>query len=295
MGPFRRSPQEREYIKQVNRDPVVRRACSRFFTVLLLTFGVLFLMIALLSPQLTGWLWGSAAGEVSPAHDLLTGYLRWYWLLLILCGAACGGSAVLLALCLPRAIHNWVVHCGVWKEEVIPRLEEIDSWDMVSGEEKACHRGRTMSGGSQYGSAALWYFASAALCFLILLGSGGMLQDEHIPSLPFQAKEDLTQIETSFLVQAEVWISPKARPSRLPGPYGEGQPAPVTCYGAVGRDTGGEWVRVYVPNALDFSPDQERLYDETRTAVWNWEHARRYRVRYTSNFHLAVEITPVED
>jgi len=122
----------------------------------------------------------------------------------------------------------------------------------------------------------------------------GMVFKEDLPSKFLQAGADLSQIEADFLVDVEVWISPKARPARLPGPYSEPLTEPVTRYGIISGGTGCKWVQIYVPNAMGFSLDQDRLYDENQSIQWNWDHARRYRVRYTSNFHLAAEIAPVE-
>ena len=48
-----------------------------------------------------------------------------------------------------------------------------------------------------------------------------------------------------------------------------------------------------MPNAMGFSLDMERPYRESQSFSWNLEHAQRYRVGYTTNFHLVVEITPI--
>ena len=175
----------------------------------------------------------------------------------------------------------------------MPRLEEIDSWDRANLKEVEYSRGQVMAYGSRYHSAALSYFVCAALCFLIVLGSGGMLMCERVSILPFQARADLAQIEAGALETAQVWISPQSRPGGLPGPYGSGQPRLITRRGIVGEDTGYDWVVVRIPNALNFSLDPDRLFDETRPAAWNREHARQYRVSYTTNFHLVTEITPI--
>ncbi len=50
MGYFRRSREERERVRQVNRDPTVRRANRHMFTMLLAIFVFLFLMLGPLSP-----------------------------------------------------------------------------------------------------------------------------------------------------------------------------------------------------------------------------------------------------
>ena len=123
----------------------------------------------------------------------------------------------------------------------------------------------------------------------------GIVIQEDLPSKFLQAREDLAQIESNFLVEAEVWISPKARPANLPGPYSGSLTAqPITRYGIIGDDTGGQWLQVYVPNAMGFSLDQDRLYNENLSIQWNQENARRYRVRYTSNFRLVVSAEPAE-
>lgn len=138
--------------------------------------------------------------------------------------------------------------------------------------------------------------AAALVCLIFpCIFTFGIVVQEELPAKFLQAGADLSQIETSFLVQAEVWISPKARPARLPGPYSGSLTAqPTTRYGIIGDDTDGKWVQVYVPNAMGFSLDQDRLYDENQSIQWNSEHARRYRVSYTSNFHLVTEIKPID-
>lgn len=290
MGCFHLSKEEREYIRQVNHTPGIQKAGRHMLTTFLFVFGALFLMIALLSPQFTGWLWQSASGETSPACGLLTGYLHWYCLLLICSAGSFGASAVLLAVYLTRAIQNLVRGRRVWRDEVMPRLAEIDSWDRANLKEVEYSRGQVMVYGSRYHSAALSNFVCAALCFLIVLGSGGMLMCERVSILPFQARADLAQIEAGALETAEVWVSPQSRPGGLPGPYGSGQPRLVTRRLILGEDTGYEWVVVRVPNALNFSPDRPLV--EGQTILWNLEHAQRYQVSYTTNFHLVVDITP---
>ena len=147
----------------------------------------------------------------------------------------------------------------------------------------------------------LWYVVLAVVLlagFPIIFLAGrfacrkltGVAGAHHI----FPAGEDLDEIASSFLVQAEVWISPKTYPARLPGPYAEPQTEVSTRYGILGDDTNHQWVSVYVPLAMEFSPAQDRFFDETQTVAWNWEHAGRYQVSYTSHFHYVVAITPVE-
>ena len=105
----------------------------------------------------------------------------------------------------------------------------------------------------------------------------------------------LFRSETGELEELEVWFHPNSRPACLPGPYSpvKDQPRPVTRFPAIGEDTGWEWLILFVPDGMRFTPDPERPFDETRTVDWNLAHAQRYQVRYTTNLHLAVEITPV--
>lgn len=123
---------------------------------------------------------------------------------------------------------------------------------------------------------------------------GALIHLEELPQHIVWAGEDLESIEKDQLETAICFISPKAHPHRLPGPYTENLPEPFTCYGVIGEDTGGQWVRLLVPNGMEFQLDPERLYDEDRNIGWNEEHAQRYLVRYTNNFQIVTEIEPWE-
>ena len=117
---------------------------------------------------------------------------------------------------------------------------------------------------------------------------------ENIPRLISQVREDIEQIENDQLREVTVWLSPKSHAARFPGPYSEGQPELLTRYGGISTDTEGQWVDFYVPDYLDFSLDQDALYNENESIDWNEEHARQYRLRVTDNFSLVVSAEPVE-
>lgn len=131
------------------------------------------------------------------------------------------------------------------------------------------------------------------LAFPVFLG-WFMIGQEGVPTLLNQAQADIAQIQNGQLQEATVWVSPKLRPARLPGPFSQGQPEPVTRYGGIGEDTGGEWMSFYVPNLLDFTLDQDALYHENQSIAWNQENARQYRIRYTDNFYLVVDVEPLD-
>lgn len=135
-----------------------------------------------------------------------------------------------------------------------------------------------------------------AVCFGITVFVGGaMVATEDVPGLYARAGEDLTRIEEGKLPEVTVWLSPKTRRARLPGPYSGGQPEPVTQYGGISRDTGGKWVHFYVPDYMNFSLDQEALYRESRSIQWNEVHARKYRIRYTEHLRLVVSAEPLDN
>lgn len=127
--------------------------------------------------------------------------------------------------------------------------------------------------------------------FPLFLG-GAMLAMEDVPGLWVEAGEDLAQIESGQLEEVNVWLSPKTRTARLPGPYGEGQPEPVTRYGGISEETDGMWVYFYLPECLGFSLDQDALYNENESIPWNEANAQRYQLRYTEHFRLVVSAEP---
>lgn len=124
--------------------------------------------------------------------------------------------------------------------------------------------------------------------------SGAMIAIENIPGQLSQANADLAQIENGQLQEVTVWLSPKIHKSHLPGPYTKGQPEPVMDYGGISDDTNGRWVHFYVPDCLNFSLDQNALYDENESIAWNEENARQYTIRYTENFHLVASVEPAD-
>ncbi len=127
---------------------------------------------------------------------------------------------------------------------------------------------------------------------LYVLVAGAMLFVEDVPGLLDEAREDIAQIQQYELASAQVFLSPKVRDAHLPGLAGDdGFPA-LDRYGGIGEDTDRAWVHFYVPDCLGFSLDEGALYDENRSIQWNEANARQYRLLYTTNFHLVVEVLP---
>ena len=120
-----------------------------------------------------------------------------------------------------------------------------------------------------------------------------MLADTEVPALYSQTVEDIRQTEAGELSSFTVWLSPKVREVRLPGPWSESYPTPLDRYGGISEETGGVWVYLYVPQTLGFALDPGALYDENQTVCWNREYARQYRVSYTANLHIVISVEPL--
>lgn len=247
------------------------------------------------------WLCSSALGEVSPAHDLLTGYLRGYWGVVLVFGVGAVIQVRLIVMTVVRFFRR-----RPEEKALEERLEnELTSLTHLSGPwpdrrreelKKQLELFRPVATGRLMG-----LFILIALAGMVLLLYGMILfftdapppapiaPQVHIPAL----QAELAQVEASHLETVEVWVHPKASAAHLPGMWGEDYRSLVRSYHVVGSDTGGEWVEIFVPDALDFSLNMERPYRESQTTLWNRAHAQRYRVSYTSNFHLVTEIAPV--
>ena len=268
------------------------------FALLLLFLGG---VLVLLTPANALRIWTSSDSGV-PARDLLTGYLRWYQALFGLSAAALVVNVLLGLFQLWKGICSLRTYRRIGKpvrENVVTRLK---LWEYAgrlgavppefTPEEAEASR-NAVAQAEPYATAGAFLLLGVLLCALTAGFFLAMGTAEHLAELPGQAKADLAQLEAGTLEEAVVWISPKCRPARLPGPYSKDQPQLTMRYGVIGPDTGGQWVRVYVPNALGFSLAGERLYDENQNVAWNLEHAQRYLVRYTTQLHVVERVTPL--
>ena len=120
-------------------------------------------------------------------------------------------------------------------------------------------------------------------------GSSSLAPQVSIPRL----QRELEQVDSGQLESAEVWIQPKVYAGSIPDMWGSGYKNLTVRCRVLNTAPGSKWIDILVPVAMEFSPSTERPFRESQSIPWNLEHAQRYQVRDTSNFHLAVEITPI--
>lgn len=246
---------------------------------------VFFLVPLAICPPLVDWLRTSALGEVSPAHDLLTGYLRSYWGVVLICGV---GAALQV-----RVIVRTVILFFQNRPEE-KRLEErledkVISLTCLSGPGPDRRRKELKKQLDQVSAAAagrfIGLFMVIALAMMVLVWYGTVLftggaasspiaPQVHIPAL----QAELERLEAGQLERAEVWIHPRVDAGRLPGMWGSGYGRlTVRCH-IIGTAPGDQWIDILVPTAMDFTPSAERPFRESQSVPWNLEHAQRYRV-----------------
>ena len=238
-------------------------------------------MYLIFSPAFTGWVL-SSTGTGDP-RGLLRGHLR-------CCQIIAAGMGIILAVHGGFALLQLA---WVGKHILAVRRERRET---QRADVKSQERMQQLGMEAVHAMAAVILLLGAAMSVCFTACFGYISASEGIWSCPGQVQSDLRQIEEGRLEEFEVWIAPESRPADLPGPYDsiKRPDRPATLYLAAGEATDYQWFRLYVPNTLGFSPDPERPMDKTRTVDWNREHARRYRVGYTSNLHLAISVEPVE-
>lgn len=254
----------------------------------------------------------------SPARVLLEGMAFWYRSLLLLLAAA-------LVILVPAAVHflriflrhrRWRrVHRAEYRAarsflrlvEIDPILVVEDPWNYNSKNgpdptpgwwdevrEKKVRADGLVEEYYLHSGAAFSGFLGLVPILAMYLLLCVMVFSEEVPALYTKARADMAQIQAGQCETVTVWLSPKAREWHIDGPYSSRQPTLLTRYGAISEDTGGKWLALYVPYGLDFGLDPDKLYDETRSILWNAENAQMYEVNYTSGFFLIDSITPVE-
>ena len=249
-------------------------------------------------PELLGH--GHRQGDEELRREL-TGYLRAYWGVVLVFGIGAALQVRLIVITVVRFFRN-----RPEEKQLGERLEdEFISLTYLSGPAPDRRRQEVKKQLDQYSAVAtgrfMGLFILITLAVMVLAWYGTVLFEDtpssapvapqvHIPEL----RAELEQVESGQLETAEVWVHPRVDAGRLPGAWGSSYRSLVRSYHVVGFDTGGQWVEVFVPDAMGFSLDMKRPYRESQTILWNLGHARRYRISYTSNFHLVTEITPVD-
>lgn len=285
--------------------PAVRGRARPIFAVGIGLITPILMLLGVISPSFTAWLWTlparQAEGGESPARLLLEGYCLWYQVLAVSLAAG---------LVLGVGLSLFLMVQGVRLLRRNDRLDamaaalpppEFPDWDCEEGTETpeeqwrdemrarlAAQKRKNLNAAMGRIVAGVW--AMLIVPGLLLLYAG----TEDVLSLPGQARADLKELESGQVQTMAVWISPKSRPARLPGPYTTGQKNLTTRYGIIGWDTGGSWVMVYVPDGMDFSLTGTRLYQENKNQAWNMENAQRFLVSYTGRLHVVTEIIPID-
>ena len=259
-----------------------------------------FLVPLAIFPPFVDWLRTSAMGEVSPAHDLLTGELRSYWGVVLVYGV---GTALQVRVMVRTVVRFFQIRPE--EKALEDRLEdEFISLTYLSGPGPDRRRAELKKLLDQLSAALIGRFMGLfmviALAVMVLVWYGTVLFTGGAASAPIAPQKyipallaELEQLEEGELEQAEVWIHPQTDTAHLPGAWGSGYRAYAHRYHIVETEPGSQWVEVLVPDALDVSPNMERPFRESQSSLWNLEHAQRYRVRYTSKLHLVTEILPV--
>lgn len=265
-------PPDRERERALNRGVWPAGAALAWVVFSLLAGLVLF------HPAFTTWLLRSGGG--ADLKSLLTGHLRCCQAIAAGMGIAVAGSGGFALLQLA-----WV---GKHVRAIFRERRALTD----PGREELMQQ---LGNEAVHAMAGVILLCGMAMSLIFTACFGYIGAQEGIWSFPQEIRADLRQLETGELEELEVWFHPNSRPACLPGPYSpvKDQPRPVTRFPAIGEDTGWEWLILFVPDGMRFTPDPERPFDETRTVDWNLAHAQRYQVRYTTNLHLAVEITPV--
>ncbi len=218
----------------------------------------LVILLGLLNPEFMNLL-----GTESDPESILERYSLWYFILM----AGCVFGAVLIVV-VDVIVFRYLLRMFLHKtseKEIRQYFQNFLS----------------------FGVLMVLFFAFYAIV------AGGMLLKEEIPQNWQRARQDLAQIESGDLEQVTVWLSPKIQAVPFPEYYSAGQPKLLTRYGGISSETGGEWVRFYVPDSLDFSLDPDALYDENKSIEWNTDNAQQYQITYTVNLHMVLSAVPV--
>jgi len=146
------------------------------------------------------------------------------------------------------------------------------------------------------GSVLLSVLPFSFLSLVLLVGVtacawGICLWRAGLPGLYIQYGSEIQQVESGNLEHMTVLLDEGSIPDQMPG----AQSDEMTLHrrGAVGPDSGWEWITLRIPDGLDFKPIPQSFPIIGQTWGWNWDNKQKYEVFYTSEFHLVESIVPV--
>lgn len=118
---------------------------------------------------------------------------------------------------------------------------------------------------------------------------GAMLVKGPVFSVIADAQADLRQIQSGELEEKVLWLYPGSAPAHLPGPYGAGDPTPLTKYYAA-DDSLQSWDPYLFPNGLGFAAEPGKVYTSSKPKEWNEENVPRYEITCTSRLRFVVNV-----
>gem|GEM_PF-4300468 len=82
----------------------------------------------------------------------------------------------------------------------------------------------------------------------------------------------------------------KFQESSFPGPF---SPNPGVSSIYVYSNEINDWVKIYIPDALDLEADINETFRSNDSASGTGKAVRRYRIYYTDNLHVGTAIEPL--
>jgi len=143
------------------------------------------------------------------------------------------------------------------------------------------------------------HFFFTFILLIVFLGSFGALV-VFIDVLAYgtfaeRAAEDIQQIEDGELETAIIHLSTRRVNPRILGPFDIllDYESPINRVSAIRPNEGMGWEGFVIPNQLEFVPNTEREFSDSRNSAQNLEYAQLYKVVFTSNLKLVYSIEEV--
>lgn len=123
---------------------------------------------------------------------------------------------------------------------------------------------------------------------LVLFLDYAFLKNEN----PFEKikmfEQECEEIQMGNYKMAEVYLHPENYESDNLWGSSEESNCRFTSYHAIGDDF--LWDKIYVPDYIEFELDADNPYNEWKDVEWNEENAARYKITYTPNFRIIIDI-----